>query len=347
MSTNGIYIYGIVPNLYSAEMFKVIENSGLYAISFQNISAIVSASEEGMFIDYSDRESLGHVLVHHQRTIEELMRIGFTMLMPMQLGTIVNSEEETIKILNCGYNLIIDTLKKIEFLIEIDLVATWADFNSVIKEIADHPDIVELKNDIMKEPETISSADQMKIGLIIQEKLKLKNSKIKLDILDAMEATCLDVKTHEVMNDQMVINSAFLIERKKQGIFEQVIDNLDAKNKGLLNFKLVGPLPCYSFYTLEYKEVSPDQVEQARVVLGLGYETTKAEIKKAYLNKAKLFHPDANLKNNNETNFNSISKAYHTLLEYSAVARQLSKKNMISLAKEYVIENPFLVKIKD
>lgn len=347
MPTNGIYIYGIVPNLYSAEMFKVIENSGLYAISFQNISAIVSASEEGMFIDYSDRESLGHVLVHHQRTIEELMRIGFTMLMPMQLGTIVNSEEETIKILNCGYNLIIDTLKKIEFLIEIDLVATWADFNSVIKEIADHPDIVELKNDIMKRPETISSADQMKIGLIIQEKLKLKNSKIKLDILDAMEATCLDVKTHEVMNDQMVINSAFLIERKKQGIFEQVIDNLDAKNKGLLNFKLVGPLPCYSFYTLEYKEVSPDQVEQARVVLGLGYETTKAEIKKAYLNKAKLFHPDANLKNNNETNFNSISKAYHTLLEYSAVARQLSKKNMISLAKEYVIENPFLVKIKD
>lgn len=345
MSTNGIYVYGIVPNLYGTEMFRLIENSGLYAISFQNISAIVS-TRKGMHIDYSNRESLGHLLVHHQRTIEELMRVGFTMLIPMQLGTIVNSKEEAIQILNCGYNLIIDTLRKIEFLTEIDLVVTWADFNSVIKEIAGHPDIVELKNDIMKRPETISPAAQMKVGLIIQEKLKFKNSKIKLDILDAMAITCVDVKTHEVMNDQMVINSAFLIERDKQGIFEQAIDNLDAKNKGLLNFKLVGPLPCYSFYTLEYKALNPDQVEQARVVLGLGYEITESEIKQAYLSKAKLFHPDADLKNNNEINFNNISKAYHTLLEYSVTARQLSKKNMISLTKEHVIENPFLVKIK-
>jgi hypothetical protein len=346
MPTKGIYIYGIVPNFYSAEMFRTIENSGLYAIPFQNISAIVS-DRDSTLIDYSDRESLGHLLVHHQRTIEELMSIGFTMLISMRLGTIVNSKEETFKILNCGYNLIIDTLKHIEFLIEIDLVVTWADFNSAIKEIADHPDIVELKNDILKKSDTLSQIDQMKVGLLVQEKLKVKNTKVKLNILDTIAITCLDIKTHEVMNDQMVTNSAFLIERSKQEMFEQIIDNLDAENKGLLNFKLVGPLPCYSFYTLEYKKMDPEQVEQARIMLELEKETTESEIKKAYLNKARLFHPDADLENNDEIIFNNISKAYHTLLEYSVSARQSSKEDIISLAKEHVIKNSFLVKIKE
>lgn len=149
------------------------------------------------------------------------------------------------------------------------------------------------------------------------------------------------------MNDQMVTNSAFLISRRNKEKFEQVIDQLDEEYKGLLNFKLVGPLPCYSFYTIEVKELNSEHVAQARNELGLREEISESEIKKAYLEKARIFHPDAQPGNGDEENFSRIKKAYHTLLDYSMAAKQSSKDGHISLAKEKVIENLILVKIKE
>ncbi|MFA5820176.1 MAG: GvpL/GvpF family gas vesicle protein [Bacteroidales bacterium] len=346
MTTNGIYIYGIVPNFYGADMFRSLENSGVYAIPFQNISAIVSDSESAP-LDSLDRESLGYLLVHHQKTIEDLMGKGFTILIPMRLGTIVSSKEEVYKIITNGYDLITDTLKKIQFLTEIDLAVTWADFPGTLKDIANHPDIIAMKDNIMKNIDKLSQDDQMKVGMLVQAKLKEKNTKVELNILDSLSPICLDIKTHEVMNDEMVINSAFLIDRNKKEKFEQVIDQLDEEYKGLLNFKLVGPLPCYSFYTIEVKELDPENVAQAKIELGLREETSESEIKKAYLEKARLFHPDVHPENGNEENFNRINKAYHTLLDYSTAAKQLSEDEYTSLVNEKIIENLILVKIKE
>jgi len=149
------------------------------------------------------------------------------------------------------------------------------------------------------------------------------------------------------MNDQMVTNSAFLINSNNKEKFEQVIDQLDEEYKGLLNFKLVGPLPCYSFYTIEVKELNPENVAQAKIELGLREETSESEIKKAYLEKAKLFHPDVHPGNGNEEYFNRINKAYHTLLDYSTAAKQSSEDEYTSLVNEKIIENLILVKIKE
>jgi len=346
MTTNGIYIYGIVPNFYGSDMFRSLENSGVYTMTFQNISAIVSDRENAQ-LDSLDRESLAHLLVHHQKTIEEIMAIGFNIILPLRLGTIVTSKEEILKILANGYNLIIDSLTKIEYLTEIDLAVTWNDFPGILKDIADDPDIKSMKEELLNKDGLITKADQYMMGLKVQEKLGEKNKQVELNILDSLSPICLDIKTHEVMNDQMVTNSAFLINRNKKEKFEQVIHQLDEEYKGLLNFKLVGPLPCYSFYTIEVKELNPEHVAQAKTELGLREETSESEIKKAYLEKAKLFHPDVHPGNGNEENFNRINKAYHTLLDYSTAAKQLSEDEYTSLVNEKIIENLILVKIKE
>jgi len=346
MQTKEIYIYGIMPDFKSDDMSGLLENTEIYAIPFQDIAAIVSETNI-LAIDYSDRESLGHLLVRHQKTIEELMGIGFNMIIPMKLGTIVNSTEKVLKILSNGYNLIRDTFLKAENLIEIDLVATWADFQNTLNEIALHPDIVAIKDDFRNKSDLLTRADQMKVGILFQYKLKAKNATVELDIMEAMTVICVDIKTHEVMNDQMITNSAFLIKRSHQETFEQLIDELDEKYKGLLNFKLVGPLPCYSFYTLEIDELNPGNVEKARIVLGLKEKTTESDIKKAYLTKARLFHPDTNMGIIDNKKFNRVNNAYHTLLDYAGLACQSTEVHVISLAKEDVSENLFVVKLRE
>lgn len=346
MATKGIYIYGIIPNFYSAEMFRSLVNTGIYTIAYQNISAIVSDRENVPF-DYLDRETLGHLLVNHQKTIEDLTGKGFNMLIPMRLGTMVNSKEEVFKILANGHDLIVDTLNKIEHLTEIDLAVTWADFPATIKEVAGHPEIVAMKEDLLKKGDAISQIDQVKIGMLLEEKFKEKNTTVELDILNALSAFCTDIKMHEVMNDQMITNSAYLLKRNKKEKFEEVLDRLDEEYKGMLNFKMVGPLPCYSFYTIEVKELNPEHVSQAKKELGLSESSSEAEIKRAYQEKAKEFHPDVNQDNNTVDHFNRIKKAYQTLLEYLEAANLASKENAVPMNNEKTIENLILVKIKE
>lgn len=346
MALKGIYIYGIVPNFYGAEHFQLLEKSGLYAITLKSISAIVSDVEGGQ-PDLTDRESLGHLLVHHQETIEELQQKGFTMIIPMQLGTIVGSIGEVLKILTCGFDLMIETLKKIEYLTEIDLAVTWDDFPGILNEVANHPEIMSLKNQLLQSGNALTQIDQVKIGMLLQEKLDKKNKEIELKILDSLSGISLDIKIHEAMNDQMVTNSAVLLKRSNTGQFEQTIEKLDKEYNGVLNFKLVGPLPCYSFFTLQVNHVNPKLVIQAGKMLGIHETTTEGDIKKAYLEKAKLFHPDHNSQTGNAETFNTIQKAYHTLLDYTTAVRQLSKQEEISISEETVNNNLIMVKIKE
>ncbi|MCX6306105.1 MAG: GvpL/GvpF family gas vesicle protein [Bacteroidetes bacterium] len=346
MAAKGIYIYGIVPNFYGTTHFQSLENSGVYAITFQNISAIVS-DRDGTQVNYSDRESLGYLLVHHQEIIEELQGKGFTMILPMRLGTIVNSIDEVLKVLTCGHDLIIDALKKIEYLTEIDLVITWADFPGILGAISSLPDIRAMKAEILQKNGNVTKVDQVKVGMLIKDIVEAKNKDVELKILDALSPYGLDIKMHEVMNDEMVVNAAFLINRNKKEKFEHAIDLLDEEYRGTLNFKLVGPLPCYSFFTLEVIELNARRVDQARRALGVKERITEQEIKKAYLERAKLFHPDNNLNSDDVENFNMIIDAYHSLLDYSASVRQSVKEDLISLAKEDVAGNLILVKIKE
>jgi len=346
MVTKGIYIYGFIPNIYSAEMFRSLEKCRVYAIPFQNISAIVS-DRKSATLDFSDRETLGHLLVHHQKTIEDLTEKGFNMIIPMRLGTIAGSKEQVLKILANGLNLILETFNKIENMAEIDLAVTWADFSVTIKEIAGHPEIVAMKEEIMERGQAISKIDQVKIGMLLEEKIKEKNKSVELNILNTLSGFCADIKMHDVMNDEMITNAAFQLKRNKKDKFEEALDQLDEEYKGMLNFKLVGPLPCYSFYTIEVKELYPEHISQAKEELGLSETSSDADIKRAYQEKAKEFHPDLNQGNGSVDHFNRIKKAYQTLLEYQEAANFVSKGNILPVNSEKGLENLFVVKIKE
>ena len=350
MSTNKIYIYGIVPNFHSPEMFRSLEKSGIYAIGFQDVTAIVSDTDDESIADM-DRESLGQLLVHHQKTIEDLIGKGFNMLIPMRLGTTVYSRKDVVKVLEVGYDLIIETLKKVETVVEIDLAVTWADLGGVFKKISAYPDVVALKAEVENNSETVLQLDQVKIGMLVQEKLKDENTKTELSILDFLLSCTIDIKTHEVMNDEMITNSAFLLKMNKINVFYEAIDELDKVHEGLLNFKIVGPLPCYSFFTLEVDELNLETILSAKKELGLKETVSESVIKKAYLKKSKLFHPDSQVKNDTDEGegdgFNIINKAYHTLLNYSVAARHTSEDGLFSLATEKIAENLIIVKIKE
>lgn len=346
MEGKRIYIYGFIPNIYSPKMFRSLEECGVYAIPLKNTLAIVSDWTNTSF-SFSDREELGRLLVDHQKTIENLIEKGFNMIIPIQLGTIVNTKEDVYKILASGHEIIVDSLNKIEQKFEIDLAVTWVDFPEFINSVAADPEIVTLNQAILEKGDEVTQMDQIKIGKMIEEKIKERNRTLQLDIINTLSLISEDIKINEVMNDQMVTNTAYLVHRSKREAFEKGLEGLDKAYEGKLNFKMVGPLPCYSFYTIEVKELNRRHVLEAGEELGLSGNLTEGKVKFAYQEKAKVFHPDVNKGLSNSDNFSRIKEAYNTLLEYLHATELAPKEKMFPSGGKEEMGSLFQVKIRD
>lgn len=346
METNQLYLYGITHSYYDPSQFIELKKLGLAVIQYEKISAIV-AEKEYVSLLHTGKETLAHLLVDHQKVLENLMEIGFSMLIPMKLGTFSKNKNEVRKILEKGYALCIDILEKISNMVEINIAATWANFSEVLQKVVTDPAIDELRQKLLAKGISMSTADQMQIGKLIKEKLDEKAVDARQQIIGMLDAHCKDVKKHELMNDQMVANVAFFVSKSKITTFEAALDQLDKEFNGELNFKFVGPLPCYSFYTLEVVELNFAQIEQAKNELGIQKQASSKEIKQAYLAKVKLAHPDINSGNGSEACFDLINQAYQTITNYMQTVNQSSADDLFYFTEEKVMENSVLVKIRE
>jgi hypothetical protein len=346
MINKSLYIYGFVPNDYDNEQLKQLESIGVSTIPFRKTSAIVSPKSV-IDIKQLSTEALAELMIHHQKTIESLMSMGFNTIIPMRLGTFSTNSDELTRIIEKGYDLILEITDKVTNLIEVEIVTTWSNFNQIMTEIAVDPKIVEMKEECEKSETGMTQSDQISIGHLVKNILDELQSKYEKQITQTFSPFCKDIKQHELLSDQIVSNTAFLIPQSKLVLFEKALDELDENLNGKLNFKLVSPLPCYSFYTMDLESLSFENIESAIKELGLNNSTTEKNIQQAYINKAKLFHPDTNSGEDSVIRFDQINKAYQTLLDYVNAVKPSSKEEQFSLQKDAVIENSLFLKIKE
>jgi len=367
MSEKGKYVYGIINSntdnsfgpygvenkeAFSPLLTKKVEESPraceeVYSIPYKGISAIISNEE---IVDYTRmlKDAVARLLVRHQKVIEKIMSLGYTII-PMRLGTFAADETDVKDILNKGYNLIKDIFKKISNKIEIDVISTWSDFVSILKEAGEEKEIKEFKESLLANPKGITVDDQMKVGIILKKALDNKREKYAFKIQSALKNVSHDLKIHELMDDKMVINSAFLINKSRQKEFYRKIESLNYEFDDKLNFRCVGPLPPYSFYTIDIEKMKFEEIDWAKKKLRLSDDfVTKNEVKKVYRKLAFSFHPDRNPNTPGiEKEFDELNKAYRILNGYGEACKQAGKEDSLSFSEEEFEKNKILVKVKD
>lgn len=349
MNNHGIYIYGIINsgmNKFIAN-YSTEERDKIYGLSYQDISAILDNSR---IFDYSNlpKDILMRKLLKHQTIIEEIMNFGYTII-PMKLGTLVSDENEVRDILVKGFTLTKEIFKKIEDKIEIDLVVSLNDLNSILKEIGEDDVIKKLKEEILVNPKEITIENKIKIGTAVKNELDKIKEIVFFEILACLKKYSSDIKTHPLMDDTMIANFAILIEKSKQKDFERKVEALNSEYSEKLNFRSVGPLPPYSFYTLEIKEILNKDLDWATKKLGLkNSRISKDEVKKAYKSSAFACHHDRNTYTpDTEKEFDEVNKAYKILNEYCQSCEQANHGENKYYDIEEVDNSAILVKVKD
>ncbi len=120
---------------------------------------------------------------------------------------------------------------------------------------------------------------------------------------------------HEVAGDEMVLNAAFLLEKESEEHFTEAVTALDLHLEDAVNFRVVGPLPVYSFSTILFDRIDPQRFEEAKKIFGLSGEITEKAVRDTYRRLARTCHPDKNGGGSSLT-FPVLNAAYRTLKSF-------------------------------
>lgn len=316
MTTDGKYIYGFINSNKAKSLGPHgIDEKEVYIFPHEDIAAVVSDCEYKQF-DLLSKETLLRNLAIYQAVIEKVMQ-GHPVI-PVKFGTIVQGEEELKRTLEKGYSQINSNLRQMENKIELDVAAVWSDLDTVLKEIGEKDEqIIRLKEEAASKPPEEVLELRIRVGKLVKESLDKRKEECASLILDVLKKEAEGHCSHDLMDDSMIMNVAFLVNRDRQEFLEGKVDELDSHYQDKINFRIVGPLPPYSFSTFEIKKVGYTEVKEAREMLGLGEGSTPMEIKETYWELTKRFHPDK-LPGDPEAQkrFENITKAYQVLTDY-------------------------------
>jgi DnaJ-domain-containing protein 1 len=315
--TDKLYVYAIIPGQVSLT-FDVAglgdDEAEVYTIPQAGLAAVVSASP---LPDYRrlDRQAAVRYLIAHQRVLETVM--SQFPLLPVKFGTVLPGAGSVTLMLEDGGPLFRSTIEQVNHLVQMELVVMWNP-QDVFKEIGSEEDIVHIMTQAAAHPETVTKADRVGLGQLVQASLERRRTALRQQALTFLLDVVLDAKPNPLMDDRMAVNVALLLAKKNQDVLYQRLDELDRSFAGKLDFKCVGPLPPYSFAMAEVQVPCFEEVTTARRQLGLAETTPVSEIRRAYRQLASQLHPDRNPQDSlAQTRMTELTQAYQLLTAYA------------------------------
>jgi transcription elongation GreA/GreB family factor len=293
----------------------------VFTVHHHDIAAVVGPAPRQAYRSMRKEEIIPHLFAH-QAVIEKVLQEHT--VVPVKFGTMARDEEEVRAILEKGYPQLRAALEAMEGKIELDVVALWRDLGSVLREIGEEEEIRRARAGIENRPPEETTEGRVRIGKLVKVRLDRCREERATDIVQALEGLAQDMLPHALLDDRMILNTAILVERSREGEVGQALERLNGQCAERVDFRCVGPLPPYSFSTVEVRRFEAEKIAWARRVLALGEQATLRDVKAAYRGLAHHCHPDkAPIRHGTDKCFGQVTEAYRMLADYHAAAEEV------------------------
>lgn len=313
---SGVYVYAIIPAA-QAQKLAVADLRGadpqVRTVSGKSVAAVVGIGPSVDLRALSRQEAV-HYLLAHQRVVEAVMRT--TTALPVKFGTTLPSEAVVARLLERGACVLEARLAELSQQVQVELIVTWS-IEAAFREVAAEQAIAQLKSEIEAQGPEAATEQRIALGRLVKESIECKREFYRRRILEVLRPIGTDMAENALMDDCMVANLALLLPASASEALDQRLAQLDAEFDGHLNFRCVGPLPPYSFATVEVILPSFEAIDQARRSLNLGDSANLAQIKAAYRKLIQRFHPDQGAMSPGEGVPARLTDAYKTLKSYT------------------------------
>lgn len=249
MSQEGQYIYAIIQTDREASFGHMgigDEKREVHTIVHDGLGAVISDSP---IIQYPVTRAN---TMAHQKVMEVVME-QYPML-PVRFGTISEGLDPIReKLLKERRGELLDSLAYMREKVELGLKAIWKDMKPVFHEIvSQNKDISRLRDRLMKRRGGVQR-DQVRLGEMVKNALEAWKGQKEKSILASLEGLWVDRKLNDHFGDQMITNTAFLVERTKEKAFDLAVEQITGRYNGKMALKYVGPVPPCNFVEIVVK----------------------------------------------------------------------------------------------
>jgi len=230
------YLYGITR---PREVPERLREQGIFLIDREGRAAVVSELDEGP-VEATRRNLLAHADVVEQLHEESVV-------LPARFGYILESDDEVLELL--ALPEVEQLLERHERTCELTLKGTYEE--SVLAEVGA---ALNPLRDAYRAAPSVEAG--IALGEAVGEGLAERRARDQALVLDKLRPLVLDVLTSEPAGEFAAFNAALLVERNGVEAVETHLEQLAARMSPPLHFKLVGPLPPYSFVRLQMPAVA-------------------------------------------------------------------------------------------
>jgi len=224
------YLYGITR---PRELPQRLESQGISLVAADDRAAVVSGLDEGPV------EATRKNLLAHADVVEQLHEDA--VVLPARFGYILESREEVLELL--ALPEIGQLLERHATTCELTLKGKYEE--SVLAEVGA---ALQPLRDAYRAGPSVEAG--IVLGEAVGQGLAERRTRDESLVLDALGPLAFDVVVAEPAGELAAFDLAFLVERSGVRPVEAKVEELAGRLSPPLHFKLVGPLPPYSFVRL-------------------------------------------------------------------------------------------------
>ena len=218
-------------------MPKRLADRGLRLVTSGRVAALVAE------LPASPVTATRRNLLEHADIVEDAF--GWTTILPMRFGILMPNEEAVREsVLDPNVELLESFLERHASTAELTLKASYDEDAVLAEVVAASPRVARLRRRYRDAP---SMEAGLNLGETVAAELGARRDRDASRVLDALAPLALDVRAGEVSLESGVVNLAFLVDKDRVGEIEAELEKLSAELSPPVHFKLVGPLPPYSF----------------------------------------------------------------------------------------------------
>ena len=246
MTTSNKYLYGVIrePEVKTFEIHGV-DDAPVYTLNFHDLAAVVSDIESAE-IDPTRKNVMAHTLV------QDAILKQYSVI-PMGFGIIAACQSNVSGLLEKNYTGLVNELNKLADKVEVEVKIFWDDKALVM---VNQPLVNKLQSQVKAASNTIDAQRRMsEAGMQVEKIVLAMKSKCADQIYTSLQKLARDSRLNACSGVKMLLNASFLIDRKTETDFIDLVRNLDTKFQGQFNFKYIGPLSPYNFVSLKLELV--------------------------------------------------------------------------------------------
>ncbi len=169
-------------------------------------------------------------------------------MLPFRFGTVIADAETVIReLLGPSADRLAARLDALDGKAEMQLKAVYAEEPLLRSVLAQDPALARKVQGTQALPAAASHFERIRIGEAIAAAVQARAAADGSALLDALVPLTVGHVISPPHHERAVANVAFLVDRAELSRFDQVVEALSEQRGAEIEFKLIGPMPPYSF----------------------------------------------------------------------------------------------------